>query len=137
MKIKDLEVILIQNFGMDTKLVNDYIITFWRISDDLQREILFYIDEDTNLIYISTAFHEIKVDNAMLRRLLKENLKLSLAKFCLDKSERVLILCEIPNELEHLDLLKRGIFAVYNATEKFYEILKRSSLENKKNESKR
>ena len=56
-------------------------------------------------------------------KLLKENLKLSTVKFCMDKDDAIMAMAELPADKVSDEVLRRGIFAVYKATERFYELL--------------
>lgn len=123
LNLDDLRVMLVQSLGIEVSMQDNYIISFWKIANTIEKEILYFIDDDTGLLYISTKFDEKETDNSFLIKLLKENLKLSTVKFCMDKDDTLMAMAELPAEVISDELLRRGIYAVYKATERFYELL--------------
>jgi hypothetical protein len=123
MTIDDVQVILAQNLGMNVIREKNTLITAWNLGGGMLHEIIFFADEETGLLYISTRFEEQVTDQAMIAGLLRENLKLSFVKFSMDKEGRILAVAEIPLEILSDEILRRGIKAVYTATERFYELL--------------
>ncbi|HME54203.1 MAG TPA: hypothetical protein VKM55_18400 [Candidatus Lokiarchaeia archaeon] len=123
MNLEDLRVMLVQSLGIEVSMQEKYIISHWKIANKIEKEILYFIDDETGLLYISTSFDEKITDNAFLIKLLKENLKLSGIKFCIDKDDAIMVMAEILAEIVSDEVLRRGIYAVYKATERFYELL--------------
>ena len=127
MNIYDLHVILVQSLGIEVTMQDNYIISHWKIGNTIDKEILYFIDEQAGLLYISTNFGEINPDHAFLIKLLKENLKLSMVKYCMDKDDAIMAMVELPADIVSDEALRHGIYAVYNATERFFELLAETS----------
>jgi len=123
MNLDDLREMLVQSLGIEVSMQDTYIISHWKIANSIEKEILYFIDDETGLLYISTSFDEKSTDAAFLMKLLKENLKLTAVKFCMDKDDAIMAMVELPTDTVSDEVLRRGIFAVYKATERFYELL--------------
>jgi hypothetical protein len=121
MNINDVKIILIQNLGMKVEDMKNGIITYWKIKEDIIKEIVFFHDTETKLLYISIRFENLKREKSLIS-LLRYNLSLSLIKFCLDEEKRVILLVEIPDHVISEDLIKRSLYALSKAAEKYYEI---------------
>jgi hypothetical protein len=122
MTIDDLQIILEQSLGMNVIREENTLITAWNLGGGMLREILLFVDDETQLVYISTRFEERVTDQTMLAGLLKENLKLAIVKFSMDKEGQILAVAEIPLEILTDEMLRRGIHAIYTAIERFYEL---------------
>jgi hypothetical protein len=123
MNINDLHVMLIQSLGIEVTMQDNYIISHWKIGNTIDKEILYFIDNETGLLYISTSFGDISPDHIFLIKLLKENLKLSSVKYCMDKDDAIMAMVEMPADMVSEEALRHGIYAIYKATERFYELL--------------
>ncbi|NMC08282.1 MAG: hypothetical protein GYA24_23955 [Candidatus Lokiarchaeota archaeon] len=123
MKVNDLGVFLTQNVGLKVDVHDTFITSAWKISDTLQKQIVFFPDDDTRLLYISILFEERNQDAAFMAALLKENLKLSVIKFCMDKDGGFMALAELPDEFVNVDLVKKALFGLFTAAGRFQELL--------------
>ena len=121
MNINDVKVILIQNLGMKVEDIENGIITYWKIKEDIVKEIVFFHDTETKLLYISLRFEKLKQEKSLIS-LLRYNLSLSLVKFCLDEQKRVIALVEMPDHILSEDLIKRSLYSLSKAAERYYEI---------------
>ena len=113
MNLEDLNVILTQNLGINAEIKDDFILSYWKISPEMEKKILFYIDQETGLLYVSLRLETSASGPEHYKQLLWENLKLSLVKFCLDKEGNIIILSEIPLELFSEGILKRAVFGIF------------------------
>lgn len=125
MKLDDLKVLLVQNLGLDVEKQEDFLVSNWKVSEQYQKQLLFYIDDQASLLTVSTRLNE-KISEDVIKKLLHLNLKLSLVKFCLDTQENLMILGELPIADFSVNFLKRVVYGVYKSIERFYELLKES-----------
>ena len=124
MNLDDLRIMLIQELGMQASILGDAVVTYWNVKKDVKKELLFYIDEETNLVYVTIRFDEITSENQhFMKQLLINNLNLSFVKFGLDKGGHVLALVEIPIATCTAPYLKRATLAIYRAAGKYHEII--------------
>jgi hypothetical protein len=123
MKIDDLAVLLTQNVGLKVDVHDTFITSIWKISDKVQKQIVFFPDDETKLVYMSILFEERSQDPALLMALLKENLKLSVVKFCMDKDGGFIVLAELPDEFVTVDLIRKALFGLFTAAGRFQELL--------------
>ncbi len=123
MKINDLKVLLTQNVGLQVDVHDTFITSTWKISDKMHKQIVFFPDDDTKLVYISILFEERSQDPKFLAALLKENLKLSIVKFCIDKGGGFMVLAELPDDFVTVDVIRKALFAIFTAAGRFQELL--------------
>ncbi|MEX2682269.1 MAG: YbjN domain-containing protein [Candidatus Sigynarchaeota archaeon] len=123
MKIDDLKVLLTQNVGLQVDVHDTFLTSTWKISDKLHKQIVFFPDEETKLLYISILFEERSQDPEFLAALLKENLKLSVVKFCMDKDGGFMVLAELPDDFVTVDVIRKALFGLFTAAGRFQELL--------------
>ncbi len=123
MKTDDLAILLTQNVGLKVDVHGTFITSIWKISGKVQKQIVFFPDDETKLVYISIVFEERSQDPALLVALLKENLKLSVVKFCMDKDGEFMVLAELPDECVNVDLIRKALFGLFTAAGRFQELL--------------
>jgi hypothetical protein len=123
MNVDDLKVLLTQNVGLQVDAHDTFITSAWKISDKVQKQIVFFPDDETKLLYISILFEERGQDPRFLAALLRENLKLSVVKFCMDKDGGFIVLAELPDELVTVDLIRKALFGLFTAAGRFQELL--------------
>ena len=123
MKVDDLNVLLTQNAGLQADVHDTFITSTWKISDKVQKQIVFFPDDETKLLYMSILFEERNQEPAFLSALLKENLKLSVVKFCMDKDGGFMVLAELPDDFVNVDLIRKVLFGLFTAAGRFQELL--------------
>ncbi len=123
MNINDLKILLTQNVGLQVDVHDTFITSAWKISDKVQKQIVFFPDDETKLLYISILFEERGQDPKFLAALLRENLKLSIVKFCLDKDGGFMVLAELPDDFANVDVIRRALFGLFTAAGRFQELL--------------
>ncbi|MBN2150386.1 MAG: YbjN domain-containing protein [Candidatus Lokiarchaeota archaeon] len=123
MNVADLKVLLTQNVGLQVDDHGTFITSVWKISDKVQKQIVFFPDDETKLVYVSIRFEERCDDPGFLAALLRENLKLSVVKFCMDKDGRFMALAELPDDFVSDDLIRRALYGLYTAAGRFQELL--------------
>ncbi len=125
MDLNDLRVMLIQELGMNITVCENVIVMHWKLDESASRRLLFFVDDETELVYITTGFDDAIVARAkVMERLLVENMALSFVKFGMDREGHVMALVEIPVTSCTAPLLKRGMLAIYRASARYFEILK-------------
>jgi hypothetical protein len=122
MKVDDLKVLLTQNLGLQADAHNTFVTSTWKISEKVQKQIVFFPDDETKLLYISILFKERSQDPTFLTALLKENLKLSIVKFCMDKDGGFMVLAELPDDFVTVDLIRKALFGLFTAAGRFQEL---------------
>nr|MDO8108755.1 YbjN domain-containing protein [Candidatus Sigynarchaeota archaeon] len=123
MELEDLRILLTQNLGMEVTVHEKYIMSYWKIDKKIQKQIIFFPDAETRILYISMRFDEKNQDADFLAKLLKENLKLSFVKFCMDKDGNLMALAEVPEASISDECLRTSLYAVFKAAERFYVLL--------------
>jgi hypothetical protein len=123
MKVDDLKVLLTQNVGLQAEAHDTFVTSTWKISEKVKKQIVFFPDDETKLLYISILFDERSQDPAFLAALLKENLKLSIVKFCMDKDGGFMVLAELPDDFVTTDLIRKALFGLFTAAGRFQELL--------------
>lgn len=123
MNINDLEVIITQEIGIQVSNQGDYLIGHWKLDNGELLGIIFYHDEELKLTYITARLPELdKKGNILNTQLLKENLKIPLVKFCLDKESRVMVLSEIRDDMLTGEHVKRALYSLVKATGKYLKL---------------
>jgi hypothetical protein len=124
MKVDALHTLLTQNVGMQVTIHDDAFITSnWKISDHLQKQIVFFPDDETSTVYMSILFDEKSENPALLAALLMENLKLAMVKYCLDKDGRFMALAELADDAVSVDSIRKALFSLFTAAGRFQELL--------------
>ena len=115
--------LLTQEVGLQVDIHDTIITSAWKISDKLHKQIVFFPDEEMKLLYISILFEEHSDDPEFLAALLKENLKLSVVKFCIDKDGDFMALAELPDDFVTAGVIRKALFGLFTAAGRFQELL--------------
>ncbi|MHA1792415.1 MAG: hypothetical protein ACTSVI_07205 [Promethearchaeota archaeon] len=123
MNNSELEEILFQKLGFRIKNENDFLIFTFQDKFNKKHDMVIYFDDDSKSTIASVRIDVMVNSQFLMKKLLRENMRLQGLKYALDKEERVLIIAEIPEIACNDENLKKTIFKIVQATEKLENIL--------------